>query len=110
MSGYQVSVSSLSLLWKHQDTSLIRTPFPSSVMYRMLIWCVCVCVVCVCHIVAQESKSITVTLPDGKTVSGQSWQTTPYNIASGISKGLADNTVIAKVYNVRVPILYTYLN
>lgn len=28
---------------------------------------------------------------------GQSWRTTPYDVAVGISKGLADNTVIAKV-------------
>merc|ERR1712106_1172335 len=37
------------------------------------------------------------TLPDGKTVPGQSWRTTPYDIAAGISKGLADSCVVAKV-------------
>ena len=47
--------------------------------------------------VGQESQEITVTLPDGKTVGGASWKTTPYDVASQISKGLADNTVIAKV-------------
>ena len=56
-----------------------------------------VCFVCVCVSTAQESKPITVTLPDGKSVGGASWKTTPYDVASQISKGLADNTVIAKV-------------
>lgn len=48
---------------------------------------------------ANESKPIQVTLPDGKVVEAESWKTTPYQIASGISQGLADNTVIAKVNN-----------
>ncbi len=40
---------------------------------------------------------ISVTLPDGKQVAGESWRTTPYDVALGISKGLADNTVVARV-------------
>ncbi|XP_078711030.1 threonine--tRNA ligase 1, cytoplasmic isoform X2 [Lampetra fluviatilis] len=44
-----------------------------------------------------QSKPITVTLPDGKTVEAESWKTTPYQLAAGISKGLADNVVIARV-------------
>lgn len=51
-------------------------------------------------IAAKESVDITVTLPDGKTVSGKSWRTTPYEVACGISKGLADNSVVAKVNGV----------
>ena len=47
--------------------------------------------------VAKESVPIKVTLPDGKVVEGNSWRTTPFNIAGMISKGLADNAVIAKV-------------
>ncbi|KAK2721840.1 threonine--tRNA ligase 1, cytoplasmic-like isoform X2 [Artemia franciscana] len=43
------------------------------------------------------AKPIKITLPDGKEIDGQSWRTTPYEVACGISKGLADNTVIAKV-------------
>ena len=39
---------------------------------------------------AKVPVDITVTLPDGKTVPGQSWRTTPYDIASGISKGLVE--------------------
>ncbi|XP_075697820.1 threonine--tRNA ligase 1, cytoplasmic isoform X1 [Rhinoderma darwinii] len=49
---------------------------------------------------AKESKPIKVTLPDGKQVDAESWKTTPYQVAAGISQGLADNTVIAKVNNV----------
>lgn len=42
-------------------------------------------------------EDITVTLPDGKEVAAQSWRTTPYEVAKGISQGLADNSVVAKV-------------
>ncbi|CAH2296535.1 threonine--tRNA ligase, cytoplasmic [Pelobates cultripes] len=48
----------------------------------------------------KDSKPITVTLPDGKQVDAESWKTTPYQLAAGISQGLADNTVIAKVNKV----------
>ncbi|KAM9743075.1 threonine--tRNA ligase 1, cytoplasmic [Menidia menidia] len=48
---------------------------------------------------AKNSRAIKVTLPDGKVVEAESWKTTPYQVASGISQGLADNTVIAKVNN-----------
>uniref|UniRef100_A0A672ZEJ4 threonine--tRNA ligase n=1 Tax=Sphaeramia orbicularis TaxID=375764 RepID=A0A672ZEJ4_9TELE len=46
-----------------------------------------------------EHEALMVTLPDGKVVDAESWKTTPYQIACGISQGLADNTVIAKVNN-----------
>uniref|UniRef100_A0A672KMZ8 threonine--tRNA ligase n=1 Tax=Sinocyclocheilus grahami TaxID=75366 RepID=A0A672KMZ8_SINGR len=49
---------------------------------------------------AKDSKPIKITLPDGKVVDGESWKTTPYQVACGISQGLADNTVISKVNNV----------
>merc|ERR1711981_1505674 len=49
---------------------------------------------------AQPREPITITLPDGKEVAGTSWSTTPYEVASGISKGLADNCVVAKVNGV----------
>uniref|UniRef100_A0A3Q3XBJ9 threonine--tRNA ligase n=1 Tax=Mola mola TaxID=94237 RepID=A0A3Q3XBJ9_MOLML len=48
---------------------------------------------------AGNSRAIKVTLPDGKIVDAESWKTTPYQVACGISQGLADNTVIAKVNN-----------
>lgn len=31
-----------------------------------------------------ESKPIKITLPDGKVVDGESWKTTPYQVACGI--------------------------
>jgi len=46
---------------------------------------------------AKVPQDIKVTLPDGKEVPAQSWRTTPYDVAKGISQGLADNTVVAKV-------------
>ncbi|ETE68565.1 Threonyl-tRNA synthetase, cytoplasmic, partial [Ophiophagus hannah] len=46
---------------------------------------------------AKDSQPIKVTLPDGKQIDAESWKTTPYQIACGISQGLADNTVIARV-------------
>uniref|UniRef100_A0A6M2DV42 threonine--tRNA ligase n=1 Tax=Xenopsylla cheopis TaxID=163159 RepID=A0A6M2DV42_XENCH len=46
---------------------------------------------------AMPEKTIIITLPDGKEVEGLAWKTSPYDVAKGISQGLADNTVIAKV-------------
>ncbi|XP_037025181.1 threonine--tRNA ligase 1, cytoplasmic isoform X2 [Bradysia coprophila] len=52
------------------------------------------------EVAAKTRDPITITLPDGKTVDGKSWDTTPYSVAAGISQGLADATVIAKVNGV----------
>ncbi|KFM74402.1 Threonine--tRNA ligase, cytoplasmic, partial [Stegodyphus mimosarum] len=49
------------------------------------------------ELAAKTPNPITITLPDGKVVEGESWRTTPYQIAQGISQGLADSVVIAKV-------------
>uniref|UniRef100_A0A8C3CWZ7 threonine--tRNA ligase n=1 Tax=Cairina moschata TaxID=8855 RepID=A0A8C3CWZ7_CAIMO len=46
---------------------------------------------------ANQSKPIKIILTDGKTLEGESWKTTPYQLAVGISQGLASNAVIAKV-------------
>ncbi|XP_070985631.1 threonine--tRNA ligase 1, cytoplasmic-like [Oncorhynchus clarkii lewisi] len=46
---------------------------------------------------AADSQPITVELPDGHRVEGQAWVTTPYQLACGISQGLADNAVISQV-------------
>ncbi|NWZ70626.1 SYTC2 ligase, partial [Acrocephalus arundinaceus] len=46
---------------------------------------------------ANQSKSIKITLTDGETVEGESWKTTPYQLAVEISQVLASNAVIAKV-------------
>ncbi|XP_074862765.1 threonine--tRNA ligase 2, cytoplasmic isoform X2 [Carettochelys insculpta] len=45
----------------------------------------------------KQSKLIQVVLTDGKVIEGESWKTTPCQLAAGISRGLADNAVIAKV-------------
>ncbi|KAM0755040.1 tars protein [Meredithblackwellia eburnea MCA 4105] len=42
-------------------------------------------------------EKITITLPDGAVKEGTSWETTPMEIALGISKSLAEKTVITKV-------------
>ncbi|XP_014222509.1 threonine--tRNA ligase, cytoplasmic isoform X2 [Trichogramma pretiosum] len=49
------------------------------------------------EIASKTPEEITVTLPDGKTVKAESWRSTPYDVAKGISQGLADSTIIAKV-------------
>ncbi|EQC31365.1 threonyl-tRNA synthetase [Saprolegnia diclina VS20] len=46
---------------------------------------------------AQPRKPIKITLPDGTVKEGVSWETTPLDIAKGISQGLADSVVVAKV-------------
>lgn len=46
---------------------------------------------------AQTPQPIKITLPDGKEVPAESWKTSPLDIALGISKGLADKCVVAKV-------------
>uniref|UniRef100_A0A0B7AKG4 threonine--tRNA ligase n=1 Tax=Arion vulgaris TaxID=1028688 RepID=A0A0B7AKG4_9EUPU len=48
-------------------------------------------------VAAQERVPVKIVLPDGSAKEGQAWTTTPYDIAVGISQGLADNTVVAKV-------------
>lgn len=47
----------------------------------------------------QPRDAITVTLPDGKEIAGVAWETTPMDIAKGISTSLADRVIIAKVNN-----------
>ncbi|XP_019493397.1 PREDICTED: probable threonine--tRNA ligase 2, cytoplasmic [Hipposideros armiger] len=43
------------------------------------------------------SNTIRVRLADGKTVEGEVWKTTPYQVAADISQELAESTVVAKV-------------
>ncbi|XP_060473819.1 threonine--tRNA ligase 2, cytoplasmic [Panthera onca] len=43
------------------------------------------------------SNVITVRVADGKTVEGEVWKTTPYQVAAEISQELAESTVVAKV-------------
>eukprot|EP00698_Gefionella_okellyi_P009499 TRINITY_DN2420_c0_g1_i1.p1 TRINITY_DN2420_c0_g1~~TRINITY_DN2420_c0_g1_i1.p1 ORF type:complete len:694 (+),score=179.10 TRINITY_DN2420_c0_g1_i1:67-2082(+) len=49
---------------------------------------------------AAAETPIKITLPDGSVKEGIAWKTTPYDVAMGIAKGLAQNTVAAKVNDV----------
>ncbi|KAL7274332.1 threonyl-tRNA synthetase [Rhizina undulata] len=49
------------------------------------------------EVAAKPREEITITLPDGKTIEGKSWETTPASIARGISKSLFEKTVISRV-------------
>ncbi|XP_078541057.1 threonine--tRNA ligase 1, cytoplasmic-like [Lissotriton helveticus] len=51
------------------------------------------------HRAANLSEPIKITLVNGNVIGGQSWKTTPYEVAAGVSQGLANSTVIAKVNN-----------
>jgi threonyl-tRNA synthetase len=44
-----------------------------------------------------SEKPISITLPDGKVVNGVAGKTSAYDVAKGISKGLAESAVVAKV-------------
>lgn len=46
---------------------------------------------------AKTPEPIEVTLPDGKVIPGQSWRTTPCDVARTISQSLADHAVISKI-------------
>ncbi|KAG1971244.1 threonine--tRNA ligase 1, cytoplasmic isoform X1 [Pimephales promelas] len=46
---------------------------------------------------AALSLSISVSLPDGHTLTATAWVSTPYQLACALSRGLADNCVIARV-------------
>ncbi|KAI9140939.1 hypothetical protein BKA69DRAFT_1077338 [Paraphysoderma sedebokerense] len=48
-------------------------------------------------IAAKPREPITITLPDGSTRPGTSWETSPLDIARSISKSLSEKVVIAKV-------------
>ncbi|KAF2259972.1 threonyl-tRNA synthetase-like protein [Lojkania enalia] len=48
--------------------------------------------------VAQKPREkIDITLPDGKVIIGESWATSPADVARGISKSLFERTVIARI-------------
>ncbi|KAG9084558.1 threonyl-tRNA synthetase, partial [Ceratobasidium sp. 370] len=48
-------------------------------------------------VAAQPREPITITLPDGSTREGKSWETSPMAIATQLSKSLSERIVIAKV-------------
>ncbi|XP_066245938.1 threonine--tRNA ligase 1, cytoplasmic isoform X1 [Euwallacea similis] len=52
------------------------------------------------EVALKPEAPIKVTLPDGRVIEGIAWKTTMYDVARGISQGLADNAVISKVNGV----------
>ncbi|XP_078388580.1 threonine--tRNA ligase 1, cytoplasmic-like [Cetorhinus maximus] len=46
---------------------------------------------------AQHSRIITITMPNSTEIRGESWKTTPYQVACQISWRLAESSIIAKV-------------
>lgn len=50
---------------------------------------------------SHEDIEISITLPDGSVKSGHAFKTSPFDVAMGISKGLADSVIIAKVLYTR---------
>lgn len=48
-------------------------------------------------VASMSRQEIEITLPDGKTKQGTSWETTPFQIAEGIAASLAQKVIIAKV-------------
>ncbi|XP_046661419.1 threonine--tRNA ligase 1, cytoplasmic-like isoform X3 [Homalodisca vitripennis] len=75
------------------------SPWPSYIEDRIIMWDR-LKVQYAEELARKVPEDITVTLPDGKELPAQSWRTTPYEIAMGISFGLADNVVSCKVNNV----------
>jgi hypothetical protein len=68
-------------------------PLPAYVAARLAVWD---------RVKAEQSSAnehvpIKITLPDGNQKDGVSWETTPLDIATGISNGLAQSVVVAKV-------------
>lgn len=72
------------------------SPLPKYIEERNVFWEKCKAEY-EAELAAKKREPIKVTLPDGKQVDATSWETTPYEVARGISQGLADNTVISKV-------------
>lgn len=83
------------------DTNLVKelNPQPEFIAERLAIWDK-VKAEYDAELAKKPEQPIKVTLPDDKVIEGVSWKTTPYDIAKGISQGLADNTVISKVNDV----------
>ncbi|GAP93073.1 putative threonyl-tRNA synthetase [Rosellinia necatrix] len=49
------------------------------------------------ELASKPRESIVITLPDGTTKTGTSWETSPANIAGSIAKSMLERTIIAKV-------------
>lgn len=49
------------------------------------------------QIANQPKNTVKITLPDGRVIDGKAWLTTPFEVARGISSGLASDAIVAKV-------------
>lgn len=81
---------------KEKSTVSELKPWPSYIQDRLVLWDKLKAEYDA-RIASKTPEDITITLPDGKDIPAESWRTTPYDIARGISKGLAENSVISKV-------------
>lgn len=81
---------------KEKSTVSELKPWPSYIQDRLTLWDKLKAEYDA-KVASKTPENITVTLPDGKAIPAESWRTTPYDIAMGISKGLAENAVISKV-------------
>lgn len=77
ISGIGMKSISCSELWVSSSTSFICVMFTGGGTHSTL---------CTPHsnTIAKVPAPINVKLPDGAVVEGQSWRTTPYDVASGI--------------------------
>lgn len=91
---YLISIFIIFLLFPITVKEL--NPWPAYIEERNALWEKCKAEY-EAELATKPREPIKVTLPDGKVVEGTSWETTPYDIAKGISQGLADNTIISKV-------------
>lgn len=82
-----------------KSTAALLNPPPTYIQDRIVMWDKLKAQY-EAELAVKPQQTIQVTLPDGKVVEGLSWKTTPYDIARGISQGLADNAVISKVNNI----------
>ncbi|KAF2904716.1 hypothetical protein ILUMI_01453 [Ignelater luminosus] len=74
-------------------------PWPSYIQERLVLWDKLKSQYDA-ELSAKSQFPIKVTLPDGKEVEATAWKSTAYDVAKGISQGLADNAVISKVNGV----------
>lgn len=74
-------------------------PPPSYIADRLVLWDIFKAKADA-ELAAKTRETITITLPDGRVVPGTSWETSPYAVAAGISQGLADATIVAKINGV----------
>ncbi|XP_063905783.1 threonine--tRNA ligase 1, cytoplasmic isoform X1 [Zophobas morio] len=103
--GFRQSYATLAKLKKMKQAPAEKSsvselkPWPSFIQDRLTLWDK-LKAEREAEIAGKPQTPIKVTLPDGKVVEAVAWKTTAYDVAKGISQGLADNCVISKVNDV----------